>query len=572
MLKKLLLSLLFASFVTFGWTATLNSIQKGTITLPHGSSSITQSITSVDLTKSFLVFSVRINSNRPGRFQIGGHMTADDEITFDRYESNTDCVIEWQVFEFTSGVFVQRGTVTNLPAAGTNVTLGTAVNQSNSFVMITMHKDGGTYGSDDGVTGNLSSPTNLYLDRQPGGANVQFVYWQVVEWTASNVQKIVATLPAGSDSIAVTLPTPVNKNKAMVVGNHRVSANVRSDDLPGTELLDNNTVAFTRVGTAAHMYFIVYVVEFTDNTDVIHGAVRMLSWDDNVSTTICDVFSGNTAGIISPSNFGRAGNNCFASDDNVGHSWVTLSLTDNTTVNVRRTNTGSAARFPFQVLELTAATPTSCTPPEPGASTPRTNNGIGLCSVILPIELIYFDGTFNESENQVELSWATASELNNDYFVVQRSKDGIIFEDVLTVDGAGTSTTRLDYADIDKTPFTGIRYYRLQQVDFDGADTYSDVVSVQNNMTTAETEMTIFPNPVSPKESVVNIKLDEPAGEEVLVVVKDICGQEFYSKVQIIEEGQTITAIPIDNRITSGIYFIMASSENALYSRKLVVQ
>jgi hypothetical protein len=94
----------------------------------------------------------------------------------------------------------------------------------------------------------------------------------------------------------------------------------------------------------------------------------------------------------------------------------------------------------------------------------------------LPIELLSFDAEAVNSE--VQLSWTTASETNNNKFIVERSRDAINFEFVTEQQGASNSNTILNYKAADKSPYLGIGYYRLKQVDFDGQYTYSDLKSV----------------------------------------------------------------------------------------------
>ena len=95
-------------------------------------------------------------------------------------------------------------------------------------------------------------------------------------------------------------------------------------------------------------------------------------------------------------------------------------------------------------------------------------------SAPLPIELINF--TANCNGNQV-LSWSTASELNNDYFTVERSDDGISFRDIGQVNGAGTSSQQHNYSFIDPQPVSGIVYYRLKQTDFNGQTSVSKIIT-----------------------------------------------------------------------------------------------
>ena len=83
----------------------------------------------------------------------------------------------------------------------------------------------------------------------------------------------------------------------------------------------------------------------------------------------------------------------------------------------------------------------------------------------LPIELISFEATPNGDD--VDVSWATASEINNDYFEVLRSSNGNEFESIVTIDGAGNSNEILNYEFEDDNPYPGVSYYKLKQIDFE---------------------------------------------------------------------------------------------------------
>lgn len=110
-------------------------------------------------------------------------------------------------------------------------------------------------------------------------------------------------------------------------------------------------------------------------------------------------------------------------------------------------------------------------------------SGNGECgSSILPVELTYF-GTKKIGEDQVQISWSTASEINNSYFSVERSLDGISFQSIGIVKGAGTTSEKTDYSYVDDIGFIQTSthvYYRLKQVDFDLQYDYS-VISVVSN-------------------------------------------------------------------------------------------
>ncbi|MFW5851348.1 MAG: T9SS type A sorting domain-containing protein [Bacteroidota bacterium] len=97
----------------------------------------------------------------------------------------------------------------------------------------------------------------------------------------------------------------------------------------------------------------------------------------------------------------------------------------------------------------------------------------------LPIELAEWNVEYKGE--YVQLSWTTASETNNNQFIVERSQNGIDWEKYISIPGAGNSTSILHYHEIDETPYTGISYYRLKQIDYNGIYTFSEVKSIQTN-------------------------------------------------------------------------------------------
>jgi hypothetical protein len=110
-------------------------------------------------------------------------------------------------------------------------------------------------------------------------------------------------------------------------------------------------------------------------------------------------------------------------------------------------------------------------------------NGDGTqTSITLPVELMSFDAQ-NTTEGKTHLTWATASEHNNEGFEIEKSTDGTRFEKIGFVAGAGNSNQKKEYAFEDASAFersVQVVYYRLRQVDHDGAFEYSKIVSVKN--------------------------------------------------------------------------------------------
>jgi hypothetical protein len=108
----------------------------------------------------------------------------------------------------------------------------------------------------------------------------------------------------------------------------------------------------------------------------------------------------------------------------------------------------------------------------------------------LPVTLVEFTG--RKENKHIKLDWTTLSEVNNDRFEVEKSKDGFNFSFIGSVSGHGTTSIPIIYSMKDYEPFQGKNYYRLKQVDFDGKFVYSDIVLVNFRNTTTPL---IFPNP-----------------------------------------------------------------------------
>jgi hypothetical protein len=102
------------------------------------------------------------------------------------------------------------------------------------------------------------------------------------------------------------------------------------------------------------------------------------------------------------------------------------------------------------------------------------------CPVSLPIELASFEGYFKKDYN--DITWVTETELNNDYFNLDRSIDGLDWETIAIVKGAGTSNLPNFYSYKDYTFCKAINYYRLTQIDFDGSSEQHKIIYVNNSI------------------------------------------------------------------------------------------
>jgi len=188
----------------------------------------------------------------------------------------------------------------------------------------------------------------------------------------------------------------------------------------------------------------------------------------------------------------------------------------------------------------------------------------------LPVSLTSFEA--NTNENRVELKWITESEINSDYFVIERSKNGKDWKEHITVGAAGNSQQTIEYFEVDYKPYKGTSYYRLKQVDFDGSYEYFSMVPVKFLKNSREKGFNIFPNPFTKGKEKLKIEFNNLIDQEVFVVLRDMKGREFYSLVTLVYEENQIVAFPIDITLPVGTYLVISSSENEMYSQKLIVK
>lgn len=116
----------------------------------------------------------------------------------------------------------------------------------------------------------------------------------------------------------------------------------------------------------------------------------------------------------------------------------------------------------------------------------------------LPVSYLFFNA--EQIDENIDISWATAAELNCDFFVIERSQDFTEWNSLDSVAGSGTSNADNHYRYTDYNPAQGWNYYRLKQVDFDGSHSYSDVEAGYFAGLKSAEILTVFPNPVRGNE------------------------------------------------------------------------
>ncbi|MEO1256636.1 MAG: T9SS type A sorting domain-containing protein, partial [Bacteroidota bacterium] len=189
-------------------------------------------------------------------------------------------------------------------------------------------------------------------------------------------------------------------------------------------------------------------------------------------------------------------------------------------------------------------------------------------NTILPVELLYFQGEV--LDNVIALEWATATELNNDYFDVERSKDGIDFVAIGRVEGNGNTSELISYNFLDSQPNPGNNYYRLKQVDYDGVESFYEIIQLFNDYFQKNMEATIYPNPATSD----NIRLRVLSGDDhtpVSIRIIDLNGNIYFE--EIIEASLNFEQkLESSRSIPGGLYFMIITQGKQSIKEKLIVK
>ena len=197
----------------------------------------------------------------------------------------------------------------------------------------------------------------------------------------------------------------------------------------------------------------------------------------------------------------------------------------------------------------------------------------------IPVELISFTGAV--LENKIQLSWQTATEINNQGFDIERSSDSKTFTAIGTVEGNGTTTELHEYSFSDKPTQPGKYYYRLKQIDFDGSFEYSQIVEVDfNNVPDKYALLQNYPNPFNPS---TKISWQSPIGSWQTLKVYDVLGNEVAT---LVDEYKPAGNYEVEfqssvgnHQLASGVYYYQlrtgdpstGSGQSFVETRKMII-
>jgi hypothetical protein len=184
------------------------------------------------------------------------------------------------------------------------------------------------------------------------------------------------------------------------------------------------------------------------------------------------------------------------------------------------------------------------------------------CSTPLPVELISFDGMLNN--RQIDLFWATANEVNNDYFDIERSVDAANWNTIGHADGAGTHNGVLSYTMTDENldwTLPGY-YYRLTQVDFDGHSSVSDVIFIPLKPDFSD-ELLIFPSPVVTEREIhivgINSEID-------VLSISDVSGKNVLSDISVIKMSKDHLLVDV-SQLAAGCYIVLCGKQQGKFMK-----
>ena len=285
---------------------------------------------------------------------------------------------------------------------------------------------------------------------------------------------------------------------------------------------------------------------------------------DGAAGSTCDyVVSANT-GVITvnagPDQSLCANTTTLAASSSLGSGVWTLKSGTGTFADASNPTTTVNGLSPGQNVFLWTSTNTSCS----SNSTLSYDSVIINISCVLPVELMNFD--YRCQENFTELFWQTASESNNDYFIIERANEDLVFEPVGTVKGAGNSNTLQSYVFRDYNR-NSANYYQLVQVDKDGTKTNSKLIAAKNTCTVDHSINTIFYN-ADNNEIVIKYKSSESL--PVTISLSDVFGWNIFTEKSVFDQGNNEWRFGVGT-LENAIYICSVSGTNFNTVKKIFI-
>lgn len=285
---------------------------------------------------------------------------------------------------------------------------------------------------------------------------------------------------------------------------------------------------------------------------------------DGAAGSTCDYIVSANSGVITvnagPDQSLCATTTTLAASSSLGSGVWTLKSGTGNLADASNPTTTVSGLSPGQNVFTWTSTNVSCS----SFSSSSFDTVIVNISCVLPVELVNFD--YSCKADHTELFWQTASESNNDYFIIERSDEDLIFESIGTVKGSGNSNTIQNYVFNDYNR-NGINYYQLVQVDKDGTKTNSKLIVAKNSCKADYSISNIFYNT---ENNEIVIKYTSELNQLISVNIFDVLGRTVFSSKNNFEKGNNELRF-ITDKLENAIYACSVSSADYNAVRKVLI-
>lgn len=394
-----------------------------------------------------------------------------------------------------TGTLTLDGTIISFASGSTNST--GALSLSNSGSSSLSNAGSLTVNGNVSMTGPFTNSGTVTVNgnytQQNGGSSTTSSGTFTVTGTTSALGLIQLNPSASSSSTFTTNALTVNDNPWIVVGTNVSGCNTVITNY--ANLIVKTNITLTGSGDVT--------VNQTGRL-VVFGNLTRSSGSGSLVTINC----GGQAYVHGNINLGSGGGNTVTNNNN----------------NPSTSPTGSNGSPVIGLYVNGTVTAQTTTGTVGSKADLQSNNSnfftyiAGLSGSPLPVSLLFFK-VLDQNTTSVQLAWATATELNFDYFLLERSSDGILFEETARLKGHGNSKQRRDYGFVDSQPVNGKLYYRLTSVDFDG---HTETFEVVGTTFVSEKTISVSPNPVT--DSRISIDLNFTPDTDSRMIITDLSG------------------------------------------------
>ena len=421
-----------------------------------------------------------------------------------------------------------------------------------------------------GLTGNvLSSGTRTY------GGKLEYI-GLTAQFTGNGLQAGVDTLTV-ANVFGVTLDANATVNSALVLGSGNLVLGNNNLTLSGsvvagpTGYVVTNGTGSVRRTVANNATNVTFPVGSASSYTPAQLQLTNASTTDVFSVRVINgIFTNATGGA--PINQSQVNRTWIVNENVTGGSNLTVTLTWDDSLEVNGFTRSNCAIATYTTTWARTGTLGAATGTNPYSRTLSNITSFGAFAIgdvnatLLPVRLLSFEAT--ATGNDVSVNWVTASEKNNAYFVVERSVDGVNFGVVETVKGKGNTSYITKYRALDKDAFEhgNSLYYRLKQVDINGAYTYSDVVLVSNDAV-VEFAVNAQPNPFGQNVALALVNASEG---EMKVEVVDAVGRIVFSGTKAVLSGNQTIQLTELNQLNDGAYVVNVTLNGQVTRIKLV--